>query len=378
MCVPVSALVVVLLTAVSASPREARIAASPALPVQTSPASPSDSQDPAALTALAGQRAAQGEDDEAIRLLERALSISPNQPAANLALGQLLLRRDRLPEAMDRFETVLSVSRDNEARQGELAASTRLALRAKRAGNIEAAYRCLKHASQFLPTSAELLTDLGLVAEQLGRLDPARDALQRALALDPKRPDALYAVARVELRADHLAASEKAFRDYLSLKPDDATAWYGLGRDLHRQQRDPEAEQALRRSITIQPVQTESYYELGAIALDAQRDAEAKELFEKTLSRDPRHGGALTGMGEISYRARDFAAARKELTAAVVNSPDYQPAHYYLGLTLARLGEKDASAAELARATELGREQQGRGKPVDAGQSPLTASPPQP
>ena len=287
-------------SATAAAPAAAGLALAGAMPAQ-----PSD--DPAALTALARHRMADGDDGEAVRLLQRALEISPNHPAANLALGDLWLRQKHLPEAMERFETVLRIERDPAAQQGELAASTQLALAASHVGDTQAAYRCLEHAAEFLPDSTELLTDLGLVSSQLHRYDRAREVLQHALTVEPNRAATLYALARAEFDADHLADAEKQFRAYLAAKPDDATAWFGLGRALHRQERDPEAEEALRRSVALQPVQTESYYELGAIALDGGRDAEAQMLFAKTLSRSPKHGGALTGMGEIRYRARDSA-----------------------------------------------------------------------
>jgi tetratricopeptide (TPR) repeat protein len=116
--------------------------------------------------------------------------------------------------------------------------------------------------------------------------------------------------------------------------------------------------------IALQPVQTESYYQLGEMALDAGHDDEATRMFAKTLSRMPTHGGALTGVGILAFRAKNYAAARDSLTKAVAAAPDYQPAHYYLGLSLRRLGDKEGSARELKIAVDLAAKQQGKGKPT--------------
>jgi tetratricopeptide (TPR) repeat protein len=106
-------------------------------------------------------------------------------------------------------------------------------------------------------------------------------------------------------------------------------------------------------------VQTESYYELGQLELEAQHDAQAEPLFHKVLERDPAHGGALTGMGILAFRRKEYAQADQYLAKAEKIAPEYQPAHYYRGLALMRLGQKQEADRELQLATELDRKQQG-------------------
>ena len=120
--------------------------------------------------------------------------------------------------------------------------------------------------------------------------------------------------------------------------------------------------------IALQPVQTESYYQLGQIALDEHRDADADGLFQRTLARSATHGGALTGEGELAYRRKDYAQAKVYLKRAVEAAPEYQPAHYYLGLTLNRLGDAAESARELKVAEALTAKQQGKSQPLPQGQ----------
>ena len=286
---------------------------------------------------------------------------------SRLTEGRGFLEERRYPEAMDSFEAVLSRDLQNgEARQGELAAATALALEARRAGNQQAALACLEHAREHLPDDATLLTDLGIQAQLVHELKLAGEALEGALRLQPNDPAATYALARVETDRQQFPAAEPHMRAYLAMRPDDASAHFGLGHLLYMEQRLEEARAEFERSIVLQPVQTESYYQLGQMDLDAHRDAEAAANFEKTLGRDPHHGGALTGMGIVAYRAKEFEAARGRLTAAVASAPEYQPAHYYLGLTLARVGDKAASHRELAIATQLAEAQQGVVRPPAA------------
>lgn len=313
-----------------------------------------------ALTMLAQIRLQQGDSSTAKDLLTRALASSPNSPSANLTLGKLLLDQHRDPEAMDRFETVLDIDlRDAEARRGELAAATDLAMSARREDRPDAALKVLEHARTKLPDDPQLLLDLGVQAMELRNISEATDALEAARKLDGDNPEILYALARVEMTQLHLQPAEADLRAYLAKRPEDASAHFGLGRVLEAQQKRAEAKAEFERSVQLQPAQTESYYELGQLELEVQHDAQAAPLFEKVLSRDPHHGGALTGMGIIAFRAKNYAQAEQYLAQAENAAPNYQPAHYYRGLVLDRLGRKDESHRELQTASALDRQQQG-------------------
>jgi Tfp pilus assembly protein PilF len=305
----------------------------------------------------------QGDQRTARQLLLQAIAVSPTNAVANNTLGKLYFEEHRYPEAMERFEAVLSTNlRDEDARRGELSAAVTLALQV-RTENPDAALACLQHARENLPDDPTLLTDLGIQAQVMNRLPLANEALSVALKIKPDDLTALYALARVETDQIHSASAEKHFRAYLAARPNDATAHYGLGHLLEMELKTAEATLEFKRSIELQPVQTESYYALGQIALDAQRDSEAEPLFRKTLARDPNHGGALTGMGVIAYREKNYADAEGYLAKAIVSAPKYQPAHYYYSLVLAHVGKKAEAEQQLKIAASL---QQKPGMPMAA------------
>ncbi len=310
--------------------------------------------DPEALTLLGQLRLDQGDQTGTEKALISALAASPNSIYANLAMGDLLLSMHRNPEAMDRFETVLAITRTNsEARRGELAAASELALTSRRSGHPDVALQVLQHARIELPDDPDLLLELGIQATELYLYPEAEEALNAARKLRPNDPGILYALARMETERQHLQAAEADFRAYLAAQPNDPSAHFGLGHILAMQQRTDDARAEFERSIQLQPVQTESYYQIGEIELDAHQDAKAEILFHKTLERDPTHGGALTGLGVLAFRAKDYVKAEQYLAAAEKAAPNYGPAHYYRGLALTHLGRKDEGEAELREATKL-------------------------
>jgi Tfp pilus assembly protein PilF len=82
-------------------------------------------------------------------------------------------------------------------------------------------------------------------------------------------------------------------------------------------------------------------------------------------------------MGIIAFRSKDYVQAEQYLAGAEKTAPGYQPAHYYRGLTLARLGQKDESQRELQTAAELDRKQQGPpGAAKGASETGATNAPP--
>ncbi|HEY1576501.1 MAG TPA: tetratricopeptide repeat protein [Terracidiphilus sp.] len=337
-----------------------------------------DPENADALALLAQMRLDQGDVSMAKELLTRALASSPNSPAANITMGKLMLEEHRNPEAMDRFETVLGIDlRNNDARTGELAAATELAISARRENRQDAALKVLEHARAKLPDDPKLLLNLGIQATEMGLLPEANDSLLAAQKLDPTDPEILYALGHLEMQQQHLQAAEADLRAYLVKRPGDASAHFGLGKVLEVGQRTSDARAEFEHSIQLQPAQTESYYELGQMELEMQHDAQAAALFQKVLTRDATHGGALTGMGILAFRTRDYAQAEQYLARAEKTAPDYQPAHYYRGLTLARIGQKDESQRELQVAAELDREQEGPPGAVDGtSESGTTNAPP--
>jgi tetratricopeptide (TPR) repeat protein len=268
--------------------------------------------------------------------------------------AEALLAAGKAAEAREAYELVLQGDPANVAAlRGEVAASERLALDARAKGDMQGALEALLRARKFAPQDARLLYDLGILEDQMRLFRDADATLAEAERQNPGDAMVLYAVARVKLDLGQLGPAEEKMLAYLKQHPDDAGAHYGLGRVYQLGLQYDKAQAEFVRSVELQPVQTEAYYELGSIALGQGDFGGAIAQFQKTLERDPKHGGALTGMGQAYFKRKAYAPAESFLERAVAAAPEYQAAHYYLGLTLARLGRVEDSQRELALATKL-------------------------
>ncbi len=208
-------------------------------------------------------------------------------------MGDLLLSMHRNPEAMDRFETVLAITRTNsDARRGELAAASELALTAGAPATLKLLCRCLQHARIELTDDPDLLLELGIQATELYLYPEAEEALECRSKAEVQTIPAFSTRSPAWKQNGSICRPLKpTFGPILPRNPMIASAHFGLGHILAMQQRTDDARAEFERSIQLQPVQTESYYQIGEIELDAHQDAKARALFHKTLERDPTHGG---------------------------------------------------------------------------------------
>ncbi|HEY1500265.1 MAG TPA: tetratricopeptide repeat protein [Acidobacteriaceae bacterium] len=290
----------------------------------------------------------------AIAALLTAFQTSTAQAPPPPADGVTLLQAGKFEEARASFEATLTTTpQDQQAQDDEVKASEALALRERAAGNRVEALRALIRAQDFAPRNARLLFDLGILDEEMQLYRDADKALTQAIQIDPDNPQSYYGLARAQIYEGELDAAEQNMKTYLKARPGDASAHYGLGRIYQLGMRFDQARDEFQRSIDLQPVQTEAYYELGDIALKQNDYAAALGYFQKVLARDGKHGGALAGAGQAFFRQKQYPEALDNLRRAVAVAPDYQPGHYYLGLTLSRLGQKEESDKELLTAQKL-------------------------
>ena len=277
-------------------------------------------------------------------------------PAVNrsLQLASSKMKSGDYQGAKDAYEQLLSKDPDQQAaREGEIEVSEKLALAARAKGDNNAALGILLSARAYVAESPRLLYDLGVLEDELGLFQEAESVVLELQKLTPDEPKVLYLSARVKLDRGELPQAEDAMRAYLRRKPDDATAYFGLGRILQLRLQNDAAREAFNNSLELRPVQTESLYQLADMALKENQYQGAIELAKRVLARDPRHGGAMTVYGIALYRQKDYAESAQMLRQATLVAPDYQPAHYYLGLAFARLGRDQESNSEFEIATQL-------------------------
>lgn len=212
------------------------------------------------LAVAASASFAEGSNDRALELLERALAICPTSADARESLGVILGRLGRHHEAIEQMHRLLEID------PASVMAHSNLSLFYNQLGDIEAAERHLALATR-VSFGGKASADPVEPAEE----DAARE-------IDGKR-------------------REEMFRQVLEIDPDDALAHFGLGELALERGRLDRAVEHLERAIEADPSHAAAVLALGR-ALEGRDDLDrARDAYERGV--------------EIAAKRGDLATAQK-------------------------------------------------------------------
>ncbi len=181
----------------------------------------------------------EGNLGDALKVLSRARQIAPTDLGVLNALGLILVRLERPVEALEAFDTALTLDKDLPF----LHASRGLAL--QMVGRLDWAETAHRRALELWPDHPIALAGLASIASQKGDHATARQLAEKVLAQHPGYADAELTLAKADLAAKDAPAAEARMRRQLSdprLTPlEVADAQSALGDALDAQGRAAEA-----------------------------------------------------------------------------------------------------------------------------------------
>lgn len=248
--------------------------------------------------------------EEARLVGEHLTEVTPQDPAAQVALGTAWLGLNDLQKAEECFRRALELG--DEAVENFLLMSHVCACRGDLQGQLEWAGRASERDAKS-PGPHFAMADAHL---RLGQFKQAAAALKRVLGLRRDEARARRLLAQVYLSMQKLEEAADEFRKALQLQFNDAGLWSELGHTLSRMKQWDKALIAFRRAAKLEPANPAHQYDLGDTYL-------------------------ALGKPET---------ALPPLTKAVQLAPDFALAHYDLGLAFFDLGryEESAVASEAA------------------------------
>ena len=145
-----------------------------------------DRKDPDSLIRLGQVQAAQGQTDQAIDTLRRALQVYPREVNLYLLLGEVYQLKKDWSNAGDSYQKALALTPENPLASGKLAYTM-----LQSGQNLDVALSLAQTARRGLPTSPAIADTLGWIYYQKGAYSSAIDSLQEAVRLsrESKSPD---------------------------------------------------------------------------------------------------------------------------------------------------------------------------------------------
>ena len=264
-----------------------------------------------AMMNAAKARAQEDELDAAVALMRQVIGEDPKIMDAHLTLGNWLVRVKDPEGAIAAFKAALSLKPDDDISLGNL---------------------------------AQLYRARGRTEDELAALEVFRSALR----VNPKNPQSWYQLATLYLDAKRLDDAAAAFKDALAANPKMGAAYNGLGviaferRDLER------SEEQVRRGLELEPGLRTARYNLARIREGRGDVRGAEVLYQQEVGTYPDNGRAWFNLAQLRRGRGDREAYLATLRTAIEKAPDFGAPYWYLAREELGAGRLD-SARDLAQ-----------------------------
>jgi predicted O-linked N-acetylglucosamine transferase (SPINDLY family) len=288
-----------------------------------------------------------GQNDIAVDLINRAITLRPGSAQAYSNLGNALKGKGQLDEAVAAYRRAIALI------PGFAEAHSNLGNALREQGQLDEAIAAFGEAISLKPNLAEAHSDLGNVLRDTGQLGGAIAEYRKAIALKHNFTQAHNNLGNALKEKGLWEQAIAAYRRAIALRPDYAQAHSNLGNVLRDNGQLDGAIAAYLQAVTLLPGYAEGYSNLGNALKDKGQLDDAIAAYRQAVALKPNlpeaHnnlGSALRGKGQLDNA---IAACRE----AIILRPDYAEAHSNLGNALREKGEPDDAEAACRQAIAL-------------------------
>ena len=321
-------------------------------------------------------RVLQHNEASAQQMFIEVTNAKPDFAPGHAHLGLLYLRMNRPDDAIPELREALKLDpRRADAADALVHILRDRAQTASQQGDLNSALTMLIEARTYAPANPDVLFQFGVVALKQSLIDDAIQAFEKALAVRKDDPFTMFYLGYALMDEGKFEDARRQFARYVDLRPDDPSGYGALGMALAGLGRPDQARAQFVRSVTLDPKQSESFYQLGLLDLDAGDYAAAQQHLQQAIEIKPSDAATLAAMGRVDFEQKHYPEAIDHLQQAIGQDASLEEAHYYLGLTFARMGRKPESDDQLSLAAQLEEQRKARGRQVLRLREPNGASP---
>jgi tetratricopeptide (TPR) repeat protein len=231
----------------------------------------------------------------------------------------------------------------------------------------DAALACYLNAQSLDPGSFAWQYYAGYLYQAKGDLEQAAAYFNKALKVRPRDQPALLRLAQTDLDLSRPQLAKTVFQSVLTLDSSCAAAMAGLGKIALSERRYKDAIEYLKRALALQPDASSLNYQLALAYRGLGEVTEAQTYFLKQGANQPNFPDPLTRTveslrkGKVALWMRGTQAIHEgRVTEAIENfrqmvvlDPKDPRALMYLGIALARAGDRDGAAQQFSKALQI-------------------------
>ena len=201
---------------------------------------------------------------EGIEQFQTALKLEPESASARNNLGAAFLDQGRVDEAIEEYQKAIAVEPENLIAQSM--ARQMLGNLLLRKGQVDEAIPLYQKALEINPDNAEVHNNLGLALFQKGRLDEAIAQCQKAMEINPDFAEAHFTLGNALFQKGRLDQAIAHYQQALAIRPDFAGVHYNLGNALLQKGQLDEAVVQYQKVLEVHPDSTAVYDKLRQLA----------------------------------------------------------------------------------------------------------------
>lgn len=292
----------------------------------------------------------EGDDEEAIQELHRALEYDSDSSSLHFSLAQTLADTGRLEDAERECRRAIELDPEDSEPHFLLGLIHRSHFQRGEADMLPPAIQELQTAVDLGTESIEAYSALGQLYMISRRWEEAARVYQHLLQLRPDLPrvELLYAQALT-----NSGEIEKAIESLQSLKPDpevDPERLSLLAHLLATADRGKEAVATYREAIRLSKEDQTRWglqFSLGQLLISEGRFLEAEEALQEVVNGGSTDPQARVELGKAQEGARHFRKAIESFQKVLEEEPDNIEANYYLASSFRNLGRRDEAIERL-------------------------------
>ena len=329
-----------------------------------------------------------GRNDEAIKALDLALTVSSEIAWAHEKRGYIHLELSNFAAAVEDFRqsvvlqpydkesqarivaALVSREHDTEALQiidkmievdpGYSWSYTQEAQIHKKHGDYAQAARDLCKALELdagnhfaVDSTVRELWDLSMTLQKRGEYDEAVSALNQVIKIEPDYPTSYNLRALVNWDRRSYAPAKDDLTKAMELAPNEPLYPRNLGNLFKTQKNYEEAENWYHKALEVDPAYAVAFNDLGLLYQDLKRDQDAEASFHDAMDADPAEALYPRNLGNFFKLRKNYEEAEKWFRKALKIYPEYGAAYNDLGLLNQDLRHEVEAEANFRRAMEV-------------------------
>jgi tetratricopeptide (TPR) repeat protein/S1-C subfamily serine protease len=287
-----------------------------------------------------------GKYDDALRSIDIAIQLEPNDPILLNEKGGLFSNKKQYQDAIVLFDSLINIK--PEASYYYNRGIAKSDLRQK-----QAAITDYDRAIAINPNYSEAYINRGIAKSALEQKQAAIADYDRAIAINPNYSQAYY---NRGVAKSALGQKQAAITDYdraIAINPNFSEAYFNRGVAKSALGQKQEAITDYDRAIAINSNFSEAYINRGIAKYDLRQNQEAITDYDRAIVINPNYSQAYNNRGNAKSDLGQKQAAITDYDRAIAINPNYSEAYYNRAIDKSALGQNQAAITDYDRAIAI-------------------------